>query len=951
MRFLFRYRAVIYAGTLITGFTGLVYQVVWQKYLGFLLGSDARAVSLVVAVFLAGLAAGYRYWGGLTVRVTERRRLLRIYGTIELGIGLYAAAFLVYFRLIRWISYGLPPSLASDALVAILALLPPTFLMGATIPLLVKVVPDHADEVHLCHAKIYGVNTLGACLGAFGAGFLLLPGLGLANTLLLASALNAVVGLTFIFNPLRKSVIEHEEVPEIPNRFTVRDVYLYTLVTGTITLSFEVLFIRVLHMTIGAGPLNFALIVGVFVLGLALGSLTIRERMLSVRTLFGAGGFLVGYLVLLYYTIPYWPYWLNDVRALLRDIPINYDVYMVAVTLFMMVMLLPFLVPLGFMLPLVYALIPKTTQDYGRKCGWIYFYNTLGTALGAVLLSHVALKWIDLDQVFKLNVCLLVGLLLLLLYRERHLRTAILLLVLSGVLLASPRWDRRLHYNGLYMQTGVSSYNFQGLLQMPEFEREDVRFFRDGPDTTIAVLKYEDCGKRFDDGSGVPLPSSALFNNARSEGDTAWDHSTMTLSGLLPYLFAPERDDLQVGVVGLGTGVTAGLLGVAQDVAQVTVSEISPTVVQAGRLFDPANYGVMDNPKVRVEPIDGFKYFAHLRNSLDIVVSVPSVVWSVGVENLFTPYYYRLVDQALVEDGLFMQWFPTFDVNQSQFRTILHNLLSVFPHLRLYAISEGEFAILASRSSIPETPSDERFTEPAFREALNKLAFVQLDQLSLVELHDTHALRFLVATGAAKEHALDHPTLAYGSDRHRFLHVAPDVMSFLDTRLLRVTRGDGPWAEPFRRLNRDLPNGINCVEAYGGTELFCKRFNRLQRLYWVLLDQQGRATEAERIAAYDELRLAGVVEPMPSFLGGLIDTSLEAPPGREGLAVTDSVMRAYVMDGAFDEAQRNLERLWQGGKIPEPYYRNLLAEISRARQGHAEFLARYLATPGFEQAD
>ena len=93
-----RYRSVIYLGTVLTGMTGLIYQVVWQKYLSFLVGSETRSVSLVVAIFLIGLAAGYRFWGRFSETAKDRGKLLRLYGLIEAGIGAYAALFPFYLK-------------------------------------------------------------------------------------------------------------------------------------------------------------------------------------------------------------------------------------------------------------------------------------------------------------------------------------------------------------------------------------------------------------------------------------------------------------------------------------------------------------------------------------------------------------------------------------------------------------------------------------------------------------------------------------------------------------------------------------------------------------------------------------------------------------------------------------------------------------------------------------
>jgi spermidine synthase len=123
MNSFFSYRRLIYAGTFLTGATGLVFQVVWQKYLSYLVGSESRSSSLVVAVFLLGLASGYRFWGKTTEKRRDRKKLLKLYGYLELSIGAFAILFPQIFSLIRSLSYAAPDHFLADFAVTLLALI------------------------------------------------------------------------------------------------------------------------------------------------------------------------------------------------------------------------------------------------------------------------------------------------------------------------------------------------------------------------------------------------------------------------------------------------------------------------------------------------------------------------------------------------------------------------------------------------------------------------------------------------------------------------------------------------------------------------------------------------------------------------------------------------------------------------------------------------------------
>jgi len=946
------YRTLIYVGTLLTGFTGLVYQVIWQKHLSTIVGSEARSTALVVAVFLFGLAAGYRYWGKLTERSYQRRSLLRLYGLIEIGIGLYAAAFPLYVRLIRIISTEAPGMLLTDIGVTLLTLLVPTFCMGATIPLLVAVVPRRSEEVHLCHAKIYGVNTLGACLGAFGASFFLIPRFGLTGSLLLGAGINLVVGTMFLANRLQHSIAKKEPIDRIPSRFDAKTLYLYTLTTGTITLSLEILFVRVLNLTIGAGPHNFAMIVGVFVFGLALGSLVLTNRMLSVKVLFRAIVFLGCYLMVLFYSIPYWPYWMSNVRAALTNVEINYWVYLFVVTGFLMLVLLPFLVPLGFMLPLVYAFLPKGSNDYGKTCGWLYFYNTLGTALGSIVLSYVLLHFFDLDVIFKIDVLLLAALLVYLAYREKRTVLSAGAALLALVFLVLPGWDRGSHYLGLFSYPGTNEFNFQGFLgptsPKPFSIVPSISYFDDGPDMTVTVADYVRDGSELvgstTDFGDVRVSSKAMINNGRSEGDTVLDYSTMILSGVLPYLYGPDRPDLEVALIGLGSGVTSGILGRAEEVQRVRIVEIAPTLIEAAAVFEDLNFQLSSNEKIEMFTSDGFKYLARLEAPLDIIVSEPSVPWVVGVENLFTLEFHRLVYQSLKEDGVFMQWFPLYTVDPTLLRSILANLHQVFPHLRLFRLSSVEVGVLASRSELRPRAIQARFAETAISRATAKMQFIDIDQLLLIHLYDTPQVWFLSEQGPAPVHTLDRPSLAYASDRIRVLRPEIDWERAFEPALRRLTAYREERGEAFRGLLQRFPDGLTCSQPYEGVQLFCELFNRLRVDYLTYAADSEEVPWTERVKAYDRLRQEGVQASDVSFLARATDQLIEYAPRDAPDAISDSVnviILSYVKDGLWEELDASLSRLRASGLITDERYAAISRDISGSARGYANFVARY----------
>jgi hypothetical protein len=199
-------RVLALALTGLTGFSGLVYEVAWEKYLATLLGSHSEATAAVLGIFLGGLSVGYATFGKVTRRVVAARhghRLLGLYGLVEGAIGLYVLAFPTLFLAARTAStmfshdvFGL--GFALDVTLAALLIGPPSVLMGGTIPILTQALSNNTDESTRFHALVYAVNTAGAFAGALAAGFFLVPTLGLVVVMRVMGGVNLVAGAIFV---------------------------------------------------------------------------------------------------------------------------------------------------------------------------------------------------------------------------------------------------------------------------------------------------------------------------------------------------------------------------------------------------------------------------------------------------------------------------------------------------------------------------------------------------------------------------------------------------------------------------------------------------------------------------------------------------------------------------------------------------------------------------------
>ncbi|MGH7336638.1 MAG: hypothetical protein ACREI7_03590, partial [Myxococcota bacterium] len=228
-------RPIVLALTVCTGFTGLAYEIAWQKYLAILLGAHSEATATVLGLFLGGLSLGYWLFGALTRALVARGRrqvprsepkasedqqggqpapLLLVYGAVEAGIGVYCLLFPAIFPLVRSASARLPTgegafAFAVDTALAAVLIVPPATLMGGTIPILTQALARSLADATRVHALIYGWNTAGAFAGALAAGFFLIEWLGLDGVQRAMGLVNISAGIVFaLLGVQRREVVE-----------------------------------------------------------------------------------------------------------------------------------------------------------------------------------------------------------------------------------------------------------------------------------------------------------------------------------------------------------------------------------------------------------------------------------------------------------------------------------------------------------------------------------------------------------------------------------------------------------------------------------------------------------------------------------------------------------------------------------------------------------------------
>lgn len=687
----------------LSGATGLVYEVIWSKALADILGNSGQAHAIVLATFMGGLALGAWLFGGLADRV---QRPLALYGVIELFVGLYALAFpfvqQVMGETFLSVAAGLSESARPIAKLsfAALSLLAPTVAMGGTMPAMLKHATRSDPSIRTTLAKLYAVNSFGAALGAWFAGTISLPAIGLSATARWAAAINiglAIVTIAFsrLF-PTREALEQHHPEPVGQARYTGRATaaaMVGLVLSGFTSMIYETGWIRVLTLVVGGSTYAFTWIVCSFILGIALGSFWVSRRPES-DDLRLFGWLQVGVVVTVALTIPVYllvPWLFLLAKTVLTRseaaFPISQLVMFVSASL---VMIAPtFLMGAGF--PVGARVVAQGHATVGRRLGLVWAGNTIGTVLGALLGGLVLMPAIGLELLFSVGLTLsglgaLAAVLTAPTTRHRFVAiplvaVAVLLSLTSfrgwGPMLAqlSPfRVDPemvKLATPASYLRTYANAF--------------ETNFVKDDTFATVYVgTGKRQGGHRFLLVNGKPDASTGLH-----------DQATQVLLGQMGMLLAP-RAPKQVMVIGAGAAVTVGS-ALTHPLERLDLVEISPGVLEAARYFSDVNRGALDDPRVHVTIDDARTSLSLSRTQYDLIVSEPSNPWVSGISSLFTEEFFSVVDQRLAPDGVLVQWIHMYEMNLELVRLVMRTLQRRFPEVTVWQGGEGDLLLLASR--------------------------------------------------------------------------------------------------------------------------------------------------------------------------------------------------------------------------------------------------------------
>ncbi len=654
---------ILFAGS---GCSALIYEVAWYQVLQLALGSTAVSLGVLLATFMGGLCIGSI---GLPRLKLGGRNPLRVYGALELGIGILGVVVTLAMPSVSRIyvigaEHGLPGMLLRG-IVAAVCMLPPTILMGASLPAIVRGIETTPKGVSWW-ALLYGSNTAGAVFGCLLAGFYLLRIYSMATAAFVAVAINLLVaGLSYMLAreaPAAAPAVAAETArTAAPLNWPV---YLTIALSGATALGAEVLWTRLMSMLLLATVYVFSIILAVFLVGLAAGSAGASWLIRKVRPQLALGVCQLLLILAIAWTagvitgiLPFW----SD-AVLTTTSP--WEMFFLDLKRCLFAILPPALL-WGASFPLACAAaVSSPDEDPARVAGGIYAINTLGGIIGALAVSLVLIPWIGSQQSTRIIL--------------------ILSAVSAFVALAPLLKGRTLPTIGVLASMVIAGLLAWGVPPVPgdliAYGRRmgvykgqsEILYVAEGRNSSVAISRWSN-GTVYVNVNGHVEATTELF-----------DMKLQRMVGHLPGLIHPNPKSV-LGI-GFGAGVSAGTFTRYPGIQKITVCEIEPVIPPAStRFFAPQDYDVYHNPKTHIVYDDARHYLLTTNEKFDIIASDPLDVFVKGTAALYSKEYFEVVQKHLNPGGMFSLYVPLYETDEPTIRSELETFFQAFPYATVWA--------------------------------------------------------------------------------------------------------------------------------------------------------------------------------------------------------------------------------------------------------------------------
>ncbi|MBI1785240.1 fused MFS/spermidine synthase [Candidatus Sumerlaeota bacterium] len=804
-----------------SGIAGLIYEVVWSRYLALFIGSTGQAHVIILSVYVGGLALGAYIFGRKADRVENP---LALYVSLEVGIGLMGLIYPKLFEPVRMLflmsvrALGLhPASLHFSAILACaISLLLPTTLMGGTLPVLGRHMIRHQRMIGQRIASLYYLNSLGAVVGSLLAGFWLVRAAGLEMAMVTAGTLNLCVAFT-AWLTLRSSAPGAEEEPsgltdtspmvvaaasyarhESRAWGAAETALLAIGLSGFASMVYEVAWIRLLALVLGSSSFSFALMLAAFIFGITLGSfiLSFKREDEGYFRILGWSELAIGLTALLcilgYHRLPVI---LNQWRTSLVPEEYTYGIFQfVQFTLCFLVMVVPTIF-MGMTLPAASRVVAADAEGLGKKIGDVFAINTVGTLIGAGAAGFLMMPAVGIRHTIETAVAInvVLGLWILLTddstARIKFFRAQTAVTLAAGVpilyFMIAPPWDPRLFSAATYR----SRHRINSFAEFKEkLKDRKLLYYKDGTDASIAVSTDPD---------PVRGEIRALLINGKPDASNEDDMITQLMIGHLPMMLHPNPE--KVLIVGLGSGVSAGATTL-YGAKKIDCVELIPEVVEAARYFKDYNHNVCDHPVARIVLQDAKTFLQVTPDQYDVIVNQPTNLWISGVAGLFTNEYFEACRSKLRPGGFFVLWIQCYEILDSTMFSILNTYHQVFPYSSFFNLTNYDVVVIGSTQ--PFDPDLKRMEHwMAKPEIASDLAPFGVDGLlpilSMQMVAKNRTMGPYVDDNIASTNSDFFPTLEYEASRGFFIGSEAKGLKMVDRRGLAPGRA-GLWMDQYQ---------------------------------------------------------------------------------------------------------------------------------------------------------
>jgi spermidine synthase len=718
-----------------SGCAALIYEIVWFQLLQLVIGSSAVSLGVLLGTFMGGMCLGSVL---LPRRIDARHHPLRVYAWLELGIGAIGLLVLVVMPLIGGVYTAWAPSglagIVVRAIAAAVCLLPPTLLMGATLPAIARWVETTPEGVSWL-GFFYGGNIAGAVLGSLVAGFYLLRVHDMVIATFVAAALNVAVASVALVIARRAA---YEPVApaadgQTPAAAGAWAIYLAIGISGATALASEVIWTRILSLLYGGTVYTFSLILAVFLLGLGIGSSIgsalarsmTRPRIALAWCQMLLAGAIAWASYILTESLPYWPIdpsmskspWFTFQLDLVRSLWT----------------MLPGAILWGASFPLALASVAAGRQDPARLVGGVYAANTIGAIVGSLGASLLLVIWMGSQHAQQLLIVLSVLAALLALDsaaadddrdRKGRLQLGGTVLIVSAALAAAWLARNVREVPGILVAYGRYAASRVG--------QADIIYMGEGWNASVAVSR---------------LSNGVLNYHNAGKVQASSEPQDMRLQRMLGHLttLIPSNPK-SVLVIGCGAGVTAGAVSIDPAVERLTIAEIEPLVPEVvSTYFAEHNFDVVRNPKTRVVLDDARHYLLTTDETFDAITSDPLDPWVKGAAMLYSREFFQIVKQHLKPGGVVTLFVQLYESNPEAVKSEIATFLEAFPHGVVFGNTQNgagyDLVLLGQleRTSINVDEIERRLRRPEYARVARSLAEVEM--FSAVDLFSTYAGR------------------------------------------------------------------------------------------------------------------------------------------------------------------------------------------------------------------